>query len=416
VRSLIVYPNNPMQFSLPHSIAQLSSCAKLASDTVEIFDTTFFKTTDKIDDSKRVEIGGVKPFKLPEFEKEDVFTAFKRKVDEFRPDRILLSVVDNTKELGEQLITKLKKNINIYTVVGGVSVILNPEEFEKKKIYNKVFTGTAMDFYFPRYLFNERMAFDDWTIFPEDRMYRPMDGKYYKTLPFITEYGCPYSCGFCCAPQLRKCMGYKKKPIEFIKAELEYQIKLHQPEFIYFSSETFLTGNFKEFYDIYIKYKIPFWCQTHVNTLNEERVKMLKKMGCHRVAIGIECGDPHYRKHMIGKTFSNKHAVEVFNLLYNYGIGASANNIIGLPMETPSMIADTIALNRELYAVHPDMQINCYIYQPYYGTALRDFCVEKGILLGEPDTVMGMPVIGNPYIPNEDIVTLRDEFVKMVKS
>jgi len=407
MRSLIVYPNNPMQFSLPHSIAQLSACAVLAGDTVDIFDSTFFQTSDKFDDRKRVEIGGIKAFKQPEFEKENVCDAFFNKINDFDPDRILFSVVDNTKGLAKKLASIIPPRIE--TVVGGVSAILNPEDLRGH--FDKVYTKTTRDFFGI-----ERLVYDDWTIFPEERMYRPMDGKYYKTLPFITEYGCPYNCGFCCAPRLKQHLGYMQKPIGFIERELDYQIKTHNPEFIYFSSETLLTANFDKLYEKYMEYKIPFWCQTHVNTITEKRVKMLRDMNCHRVAIGIECGDPIYRKTMIGKNFSNDRAISAFKLLHDYGINASANNIIGLPMETSDMIADTVALNRKLYAVHPDMQINCYIYQPYYGTALRDFCKEKEILLAEPDTVMGEPVTRNPYISNDDIIYLRDHFTEMVKA
>lgn len=412
MKSLILYPNNPMQFSLPHSIAQLSACAKLKGDEVELFDTTFYRTKEQIDDIKRMDIGGIKPFNRPQFIKEDVFEAFQKKVDEFQPDRILLSVVDNTKELGRELLKSLDRHV--HTVVGGVSVILNQKEFLKDKIYDEVHTGEARD-----YFFNQDLSvhpFDDWTIFPEDRMKRPMDGKYYKTLPFITENGCPFSCGFCCAPRLREKMEYGQKDINFIRKEMDFQMNIHDPEFVYFSSETLLTRNFTDIYYMYMRYRLPFWCQTHVSTITENRCRKLKEMNCHRVAIGIECGNPVYRREMIGKNFSNGRAIESFRLLYKHGINASANNIIGLPDETPSMIADTVALNRELYRVHPDMQINCYIYQPYYGTRLRDYCVEHNLLLDEPDTVMGMPVIQNNYIENKDIVTMRDEFVELVKN
>ena len=39
MKTLLIYPNMPLQFSLPHSIAQLSSCLKKKGHEVKLFDT-----------------------------------------------------------------------------------------------------------------------------------------------------------------------------------------------------------------------------------------------------------------------------------------------------------------------------------------------------------------------------------------
>lgn len=412
MRILLIYPNMPLQFSLPHSIAQLSACLKKKGHEVKLFDTTLYKGKEKTDGERRVERGQIIPFEYKELKQTDKFNDFNKYIDDFNPDKLMITFVDNTVEIGMQLLKSA--NRRIHTMAGGVSVILTPSRF-KHKLIDETWDRTATELFFPDNPNIELM--DDWTVFEDERLYRPMSGKYYKTIPILTDNGCPYTCGFCCAPRLRKKLKYRRKSLKHIKKELEFQMELHDPEFIYFSSETFFSTpmkEFREFSDLYKRYKLPFWCQTHVNTVTEERVKMLSEMNCHRVGVGIECGNEKYRSEMVGKHFKNDDAIKSFKLFKKYGINAAANNIVGFPMETKDQMMETIELNRKLYQIMPDMQINAYIYQPYYGTRLRDFCEQNGLLRDEPNSVIGDPVINSPYLTDEEIINIRDEFVNEV--
>lgn len=413
MKTLLIYPNNPSQFSLPHSIGHISSLLKKHGDEVKLFDSTLYTTEGTTDDEKRAERGQIKSFEKKYIKNTDMLSDFKKLVNDFNPDRLMITFVDSTVENGYKLLNSL--DWHIYTVAGGVSVILNNEQF-KKPLIDVAWQGNAVDYLFPNKSIPD--VYDDWTIFEEERLYRPIDGRYYKTIPFLTTYGCPYSCGFCCAPALRKKLGTRNKKIEFVIEELEYQIETHDPEFIYMSSETFFSSpieDLRKFAKFYMKYNLPFWCQTHINSLNEEKVKMLKDMNCHRVAIGVESGNELYRKKMLKKYFTNDQAVNVFELLAKYKVKAASNNIVGYPMEKESFMYDTVELNKKLYKIMgKNLQINCYIYQPFYGTSLRDVCIENNLLFAEPNTVIGDPVISNPFVSNEKIIELRDNFFKLV--
>ncbi len=409
MKTLLIYPNNPSQFSLPHSIGHISSLLKQSGDEVRLFDSTLYDTEGKPDDDRRVDLRQIKPFEKKYIKNTDMVEDFNKLVSDFNPDRIMITFVDNTVENGFKLLGSM--NHHIYTVAGGVSVILDSDRFHNDMI-DVAWEGTAIEYLFPAKEIED--VFDDWTIFEENRLYRPMDGRYYKTIPLLTTYGCPYSCGFCCAPSLKEKLGTRNKDMEFVIKELDFQIETHNPEFIYISSETLFSSpmkDLKRFAKAYAKYNLPFWCQTHVNSLNEEKIKMLKDMNCHRVALGIESGNEKYRKHMLKKRFTNDKTIKVFELLAKYNVKAASNNIIGFPMEHMSCMKDTLNLNRKLYKIMGDLlQINCYIYQPFYGTTLRDVCVKNNLLMAEPDTVQGCPVISNPYVSNEKIIQFRDNF------
>ena len=414
MKTLLIYPNIPSQFSLPHSIGHISALLKEKGDDMRLFDSTLYEVGGVTDDEKRVERGQIKPFEKKYIKNTDLLEDFNNFVKDFNPDRIMITFVDSTVNNGYKLLKSLDKHI--YTIAGGVSVILNTARF-KKPLIDVAWDRSAFEYIFPNDPVKD--VYDDWTEFEENRLYRPIDGKYYKTIPLLTTYGCPYNCGFCCAPSLRKKLGTRDKNINFVIDELEYQVLMHNPDFFYISSETFLSSpmsDLKKFATAYSKYNLPFWCQTHINTLTEEKIKLLKDMNCHRVAIGIESGNADYRKNMLKKYFTNDRAIQVFELLNKYDIKAASNNIIVYPLEKEAYMYDTIELNKKLYDIlGKNLQINCYIYQPFYGTSLREVCVEHDLMISdEPDTVIGDPVISNPFVSNEKIIELRNKFFELV--
>ena len=40
----------------------------------------------------------------------------------------------------------------------------------------------------------------DWDLFDRGSLYRPMQGKIYRTVGVETQRGCPYTCTFCNSP------------------------------------------------------------------------------------------------------------------------------------------------------------------------------------------------------------------------
>ena len=245
MKTLLVYPNMPLQFSLPHSVGRVASALKASGDEVRLFDTTMYPSNGQTDEAKRIERGQVQAYDVRGMKDTNMFEDFNNVIEDFQPDRMMITFVDNTVDIGMKLLKSNKKKI--YTVAGGVSVILGPERF-KNTLIDEVCTGSVEQMLFPDNPDIELM--DDWTSFDAERLYRPMSGKYYKTIPLLTDNGCPYSCGFCCAPSLKKIMGYKGKSLESVIKELDFQVKTHNPEFIYFSSETFFSmpiDNFRKF-------------------------------------------------------------------------------------------------------------------------------------------------------------------------
>jgi radical SAM superfamily enzyme YgiQ (UPF0313 family) len=134
---------------------------------------------------------------------------------------------------------------------------------------------------------------------------------------------------------------------------------------------------FERFVDLYSKIGIPFYVDTRAETVTSEKVKKLDELGCEGIAMGIESGDPNFRKTMLKRNMADEVIINAVDIVRkNSNIRVSVNNIIGFPTETREQIFKTIELNRKVDA-HYSM-VN--IFTPYHGTELRDVAIEKGYI------------------------------------
>ena len=85
---------------------------------------------------------------------------------------IMITFVDNTVEQGLLLLRSLDRHV--FTVAGGISVIMCPERFHKYPEIDMIYDGMAEDLILND---GDTVPFEDYTIFDKDRMVRPFSGK-----------------------------------------------------------------------------------------------------------------------------------------------------------------------------------------------------------------------------------------------
>lgn len=457
-RVLLVYPGMQMVNLLPSNIAILSAYLKRGGVDVRLFDTTFYKTADKSADEIRVENLQLRRFNLAEkgvdYKQTDVFEDFKKSVTEFDPDMLAVSATDDTFELGLKLVASLPTRPR-HVIFGGVHPTFAPENVIRQEMIDSICLGEgeAALLELCRRLQDggditkipnlwvkkagvvhknllgplvdvDDLPFEDFTLFEEKRFFRPMQGKVYRMIPVTVDRGCPFQCSFCAAPLNRKIYldanqgGYvRNRSVANILAELKYQMKTHKADYIYFNSETFFARKDKdleEFAEIYTKeIRLPFWCQTRIETITERRVKLLEAMNCHRLSVGIEHGNEVFRKKVLKKHFTNQQVLDAFKILEKSHIPVTVNNMIGFPDETRELAMDTVYLNRQIKAD----SINVFFFVPYSGTPLRDYCLEKGYidLDTEAGSVMRNSVLRMPQFPADQIKGLFRTFPLYMK-
>ena len=209
---------------LPNNLALLSACLKKEGHNVRVFDTTLYKTTEKTNDEMRVERMQVRDFNIDEvgieIKKSDVYESFAKTVEEYGPDLIGVSVVDDTVEMGLNLIKKADCK-NIPVIFGGVHAILNAEKLLKKEqvdivcigegegpiveLCNCLRTNTSYDHVKnlcikkkngkiiknplkPPVNLND-LPIEDFSVFEKQRIFRPMQGKMLAMIPINFDRG-----------------------------------------------------------------------------------------------------------------------------------------------------------------------------------------------------------------------------------
>lgn len=449
---LLVYVNSAMDNLIPLNITYLSACLKEKGIDVTLFDTTFYKTSSKTSDEARVEMLQAKPFDLSKYginyKTSDVFEDFKKLVIEYRPHLIGFSVVEPTYILAEKLLNSIR-DIKGETkiILGGIFAIFAFDRIikhplvdmvccgegertivevctsilEKKglrNIANLIIKENGQIFYNKKATLVDlnKLPYLDFSLFEKERFYKPMGGKVLKIVPVEFARGCPYRCTYCASPaltEMHKERGkwFRQKDIRRIIYEIEFYLKRYNVEYFYFISESFLSmpeKAFDEFIDYYKSIKIPFWFNTRIETISSDRLKKLKSINCNRISIGLESGSEYLRKKLLKRSYSNDYFVEKFKILSDANISVSINNIIGFPDETREQIFETIDLNRRLKAE----SFGAYIFQPYHGTDLKKYCVEKGYI--PEDYIAGDFHLDSsltmPHIAKEEILGLQRTF------
>jgi len=196
----------------------------------------------------------------------------------------------------------------------------------------------------------------------------------------VPSRGCPYLCTFCRQPIMWDRKVRYRSPENIIK-ELKLLRKLGLKEFI-FQSDTFTVN--KDFViqicermiDQGLKFK---WsCNSRVDTIDEEMLKIMKKAGCWMIAYGIESGSQEILNRC-KKEATLEQTKKAVKLTDKIGIKVYGYFIIGLIGETKETIQQTINLAKSL----PITFAIFHTASPYPGTEFYKEVKERGWLVSE---------------------------------
>lgn len=469
-RVLFLYPNERGMSTIPPSIAVLSQILKDEGHHTAIFDTTFYKFDDELtlEDSDEVKAKALENRTILDRDDDDLHfkkttrsavNDFREAIKDFEPDLIAVSCTETTFLRGMKLIDETR-DLGIKNVFGGVFPTFAPELVMKYQNVDMVCVGEGEnaiidlansisnkeDYSNVTNLWirqedgeiiknsvsrpvdiDELPPITDIGLFGEKRFYRPMGGKIRRLLPVETHRGCPYTCSFCNSPAQNRLYGdgdflkgmsfFRKKRMDLVREEIENHIKKYNVEYIYFWADTFLAWTekeFDEFCEVYSKIKLPFWCQTRIETITEDKFKRMKEIGLDRITFGLEHGNEKFRRDVVKRDYSNKDAIKKIKIVEKLGITFSVNNIIGFPDETRELAFDTIELNRQFNSDNT----SCSIFVPFHGTELHELCVKKGYI--DQDTICaisnsGESLLTMPQWDKKDMTRLRDVFAMYIK-
>ncbi|MEK6693487.1 MAG: radical SAM protein [Nitrospirota bacterium] len=246
--------------------------------------------------------------------------------------------------------------------------------------------------------FCDREIFDYQSVIASD----------YDRAVFMLSRGCPYKCTYCSNHALRELQQgpyVRFRSVESSIEEIKSVLSRYRARSIFLADDVFtLNRDFvKEFCERYKKeIGIPFEVTTRVETASEDMFGWLKEAGCTRVAMGIESGNEWLRTNILSRRMTNEQLIKAFRLAREAGLKTKSYNIVGFPGETEEMFEDTVRLNAE---INPDSHV-CYIFNPYPGTKLHGYSLEKGYFSDTPveefvsrtDTPLNLPTFSREKI------------------
>lgn len=258
------------------------------------------------------------------------------------------------------------------------------------------------------------LPFPDFNIYTK---YRFLVSFVKERYPVITGRGCPYDCSFCYNHSLKKLYKVKGKYVrrrsvdnvlsELIQAKEKYGVN----KFVFNDNDFLLDTKWLEaFSEQYNKkIKTQFICDARANSVNEDSIKILKKMGCICIKIGVESGNEQIRRKVLNKDITNEQIKRAAFIIKKYKINLKTCNILGIPLETISVALDTYRINKEIGS---DFAL-CSLLQPYPGTQIGKYIIkineesrhtESGLLKFDESCYQHSPI---KLINSKEIINLQ---------
>ena len=370
---------------------------------------------------------------------------FGRELREWKPDLLFISVTSFTIQddlvacraakdaLGDAVLTvakgahvsvkareTLEANPALDIAIQG-EYELAAQEIATQPDLRRIFGISFRDRVSGQIITNEPRRFlDDLDILPyparhliENGLYqRPDTGEMQTTVQ--TCRGCPANCIFCLSSTV---YGHKiriRSPKNVV-GELEECVKKYGIRDFFFRADTFTWNRSwvielcQEIIDRNLGIK---WvCNSRVDTIDAERLAIMKRAGCHGVAFGVESGSQDMLNKMKKGTTLEK-AREAVKLSKAGGMKTLLYFVMGLPWETESEVRKSIDFALELGGDF----VEFHLAIPFPGTELHDIAQRDKLYAQE--SLAGYDYSRSPlktyYLSAEQLLKLRREAFRRI--
>jgi radical SAM superfamily enzyme YgiQ (UPF0313 family) len=326
----------------------------------------------------------------------------KENIESYSQDIIGITMLTGTYKSAENIGRIAKKfNKDVEVVVGGPHPTILPEETIKNEYFDYVVRGegeyTFLDLVngigvedIPGLTYiNKRGEIvnnpDREIVEDLDSLPFPCRGLYLNDTRYMdygyimTGRGCPFECTFCASKKVWKGHVRFRSP-ESVVEEVKHVHDKYSTKFFYFVDDTFTLNKkrTKKICELLVEsdLDISWICDTRVDTIDEELLRLMKESGCVRVKIGVESGSERILK-KVKKKITKKQVRDSVSLIKKVGIDLTIYLMIGFPTETKEEMQETLDFARELEPTYYSLSI----LAPYPGTEIYDDVIRSGIKL-----------------------------------
>lgn len=234
-----------------------------------------------------------------------------------------------------------------------------------------------------------------WHLLPMER-YRDAAAPDVPFAMLETSRGCPMPCGYC----YKQMFGDRqsKRDPEQVLDEVRLVVEQYGVRRIMFQDQIFTLDrrHTKAVCEGLIARglapKIEWRCQTRLNGMKKELLKLMKDAGCAEIYTGLETGSDDMQGEISKLTLDE--FLEYREYGESIGLPISPNFIFGLPGETEQTALESARFYHELgYAIVPNVNIT------YPRTRYHEEAVERGELKGDgwDEVVMGAGLVGTHF-------------------
>jgi anaerobic magnesium-protoporphyrin IX monomethyl ester cyclase len=171
----------------------------------------------------------------------------------------------------------------------------------------------------------------------------------YPAFSLIASRGCPYQCKFCDRAVFGNTL-IQHSP-EYMVALIEKLVKEHGIRYLVFDDDNLLLDKKQLFGMLDLlekkKIKVPFTCESRVDTVDEERLRRLKAGGCKQILYGMESGSPRILE-LMGKGITVDKIRHAVDLTRKFGITTYGYFILGYPGENEESMQETVDFIKDL--------------------------------------------------------------------
>jgi len=305
----------------------------------------------------------------------------------------LIGITAMTPSIQSAVSMAKKLCIHAPLVLGGIHVSNDPEIIKRfpffdygvvgdgEEVLTEILTGKHKKGLVYGHILNlDSLAFPDRSLVDIQKYRRPeqIKGESF-FIDILTSRGCAYSCSFCSIHKSGQAVRYRSA--KNVCDEMESTYHLCNGNFT-FNDDCF-TLNKKHVMTlgqeiIDRKLKIEFMASTRANCIDEEMMRMLKRMGCRNLCFGVESGSERIRNEVIGKKVSNKDIEDSVSLCRKHGITASLFLMAGLPTETKEDMKATAEIGPRVKADY----IGVHQTTPYPNSRIYRQSIEEGKIPG----------------------------------
>lgn len=238
----------------------------------------------------------------------------------------------------------------------------------------------------------------------EKEIYRDTTTKRFPKTMVMGQKACINNCSFCCQPAFFGAPVIRQRSVENFLEELRWVQSLGFREVMF--NDATLTADMRWatlLFEEMIKNNIDLtWnCSTRADRVNTEILKLMKRAGCHTIAIGMESVDPAVLKN-IRKNISSEQIRDAVSMFKRNGMDTIVFCVVGFPGETRESIEKTTSFLTTLDTTF----ITLGIAVPVPGTDFYRYVEENNYLLTKDWSLydpMKKPVFSYPWLTADEI-------------